>query len=72
MAGSNGIYEVCVLVGDDVLMTSQTDIVPFVPRVQDVIMDGLQKFRVSEVRIKYLPQGMRFTVYVEPVQVPKA
>jgi hypothetical protein len=65
---ANGIYEVCVLMGDDVLQTSQTDAVPFVPRKDDLIVDGLVKFRVMEVRIKYLAQGMRFSVYVEPVQ----
>lgn len=64
---ANGLYEVCVLVGDDILMTSQTDVVPFVPRTSDIIMDALVKFKVIEVRIKYLQQGMRFTVYVEKV-----
>jgi hypothetical protein len=65
---ANGIYEVCVLMGDDVLQTSQTDVVPFVPRLGDLIVDGLVKFKVIEVRIKYLAQGMRFSVYVEQVQ----
>ena len=53
--------------GDDVLQTSQTDMVPFVPRKDDLIVDGLTKFKVMEVRIKYLPQGMRFSVYVENI-----
>lgn len=64
---ANGIYEVVVLEGDDVLQTSQTDFVPFVPRKDDLIVDGASKFRVAEVRIKYLPAGMRFSVYVERV-----
>lgn len=34
----------------------------------DVIMDGLTKFRVIEVRVKYLSQGIRFSAYVEQVQ----
>lgn len=62
---ATGIYEVCILLGDDVLQTSQTDVVPFVPRKDDVIVDAHVKFKVIEVRIKYLAQGMRFTVYVE-------
>jgi hypothetical protein len=64
---TSNIYEVCVLFGDDVLQTSQTDTVPFVPRRDDLIVDGIVKFRVLEVRIKYLPAGMRFSVYVEHV-----
>jgi hypothetical protein len=60
-----GLYEVCILLVDDVLQTSQTDVVPFVPRVGDLIVEGTTKFKVIEVRIKYLPQGMRFSVYVE-------
>jgi hypothetical protein len=65
---ANGLYEVCILRGDDVLQTSQTDVVPFVPRKDDVIFDGHTKFKVLEVRIRYLAQGMLFTVYVEAVQ----
>jgi hypothetical protein len=62
---ATGIYEVCILKGDDVLQTSQTDVVPFVPRLDDIISDGATKFKVLEVRIRYLPQGLRFSVYVE-------
>jgi hypothetical protein len=60
-----GIYEVCILEVDEVLVTSQTDIVPFVPRVGDIICESAVRFTVLEVRIKYLEKGMRFSVYVE-------
>lgn len=63
-----GIYEVCVLYGDDVLMTSQTDLVPFVPRENDIILDGSSRFKVYEIRLKYLPQGMRISVYVKKIK----
>jgi hypothetical protein len=60
-------YEVCILQEDDVLQTSQTEAVPFVPRQGDIIVDASTKFKVLEVRIRYLPQGIRFSVYVEPL-----
>lgn len=63
-----GIYEVCILYGDEVLMTSQTDLVPFVPRENDIIMDAAARYKVTEVRLKYLAQGMRISVYVKKIK----
>jgi hypothetical protein len=64
-----GLYEVCILEVDEVLVTSQTETVPFVPRVGDIISEGQLRFTVIEVRIKYLEKGMRFSVYTKNTTV---
>lgn len=65
---SKWLYEVCILLGDDVLQSSQTDSVPFVPRKNDIIMDNFVKFKVTEIRVKYLEQGIRLSVYVKKIE----
>jgi hypothetical protein len=53
---------------DLTLLTSYSDVIPFVPRKSDTIVAGFEKFRVLEVEITYLvPHGMNAVVYLEKI-----
>jgi len=59
-------FRVDLVVGAEVLLTSYSQVVPFVPRKFDTIVHGLEKFHVLEVEITYIvPVGMNAVVYLE-------
>jgi hypothetical protein len=61
-------FRVDLVVGDLTLLTSYSQVIPFVPRKSDTIAHGLEKFRVLEVEITYLvPHGMNAVVYLEKI-----
>jgi hypothetical protein len=66
--GLNKQFRVDLVVGDLTLLTSYSDVIPFVPRKFDTIVSGLEKFHVLSVEITYLvPSGMNAVVYLEKI-----
>ena len=59
-------FRVDLVVGAETLLTSYSQVVPFVPRKFDTIAHGLEKFHVLEIEITYLTtSGMNAVVYLE-------